>query len=225
MKKIFVFMICFCFMFNVSFALTTSSFSLDLPSDFYLVEERDNSGEYSNEKITITYRITENEPGEYYLDVEEIKENSSGTLGSLGLLLMGLDKDAKLVNVNNIKFLRSVYEDEDVKTITYLGTTAKKMTVIKFSGEELDENQVTNIMETVKLKGISGKVYEALLNLLIYGVGGFLIIGLPLLIKFLKLKKKNQEEAKQEFNNINDFQEENENLDTLESNVKNDWKI
>jgi len=236
-KKLGIFMLCFCLICNVSFALTTSSFSLDLPSDFYLIEEEKNSGEYSNGEITMRYSITvQDELGEFYKDVRGIKESANEPFGSLGLLLLGIDKDAEIVKLNGTEMLKSVYESEDdsYKSIVYLGTTATKMTRISFYGETLEEVQADNIMKTIKLKGMSSGVYEALMNLLVYGVIGFLVIGLPLLLKFLKARKKKQEDE-----NVNIMQDNNFNstelngnldgevqsVDSYESKIRDDWKL
>lgn len=221
MKKIFSIVLCVFFLSSTSaFALTTSSFSINLPSDFRVIIEDDESGEYSNGEINISYAIEKSEFGEFYLTPSEIKDELDNSWGGLAFLLLGFSNESEVVEINNKEFLKDIREYEEQKSINYLTTTGTKLTIIKFSGENIDENKVDSIMSTIKLKGLSSNAYSILFNVGVYGVIALVIIGLSILSKSKKAKKLDKQ---------NDIKDELETDGIVEDeytqNVKDEWKL
>lgn len=254
MRKIFGLIICgFILLENVTFALTNDVFSIDLPSDFTMIEQSEYSGEYSNGQMTISYIITEeNEVGKWYNDPKEIKDESMESFGYIGLSFLGFGRDSEVVRIGNRNFLKDVSEIkgseleafiellamyveketgektsvkdvlgkntyDDVKIIKYLGTTAKKMTIIKFAGEDLDEYQVDKIMNTIKLNGVSGRVYDIGIEVgvgILLG-GGFLgiIFGIVARVERKSKEKKVESDVLQEMLDLDNEIEIKEKMD------------
>lgn len=222
MKKIFVCFLCLCVCIlpSMSFALSTDSFSLDLPSDFRVISENDERGEYSNGEINISYAIEKSEFGEFYMEPREIKDELDSSWGGFAFLLLGFSDESEIVEINNKEFLKDTREYEEQKSINYLGTTATKLTIIKFSGENIDENKVDSIMSTIKLKGLSSNVYNVLFNVGFYGVIALVIIVLSILSKSRKAKKlEKQNDIKDELDLDGIIQDE------YTKNVKDEWNL
>lgn len=229
MKKFMVILVCCCFFLtSFSFALSTKAFTIDLPDEFELKSESEYSTVYSNGKMEISYTFEKSGFGEFFMDVTEMKDDYSK---SLLLAFMGFGSDAKVEKINGVNFLYDRYDSEYTSetSVNYLGTTANYLVSLSFSGENLDENLVSQIMDTIKLKGMSAGVYEGFMNI-IYLVVIVAIFGG---ISFLKKKAKAKKEAKLN-RESNDFAQENNPIqnqyETHYSNdpisqKKNDWNL
>ena len=102
----------------------------------------------------------------------------------------------------------------------YLGSTSQNLVTIMFMGEEVNENEVEEIMETVKLKGMSSGAFNFLFNILPY-----LIVGIVIVLAAAK-KKKN----KQTKNNNSSYTSSQDNMFVNDSNeagndIKDEWKL
>jgi len=229
MKKIMVIMLCCCFFLSsFSFALSTKAFSIDLPDEFELKSESEYSTVYSNGKMEISYTFEKSGFGEFFMDVEEMKDDYSK---SLLLAFMGFGTDAKVEKINGVNFLYDRYDSEYTSetSVNYLGTTANYLVSLSFSSENLDEDLVSQIMNTIKLKGMSGAVYEVFIN----GVYLLVIVAICGGIGFLKKKSKAKKEAKLN-KESNDFVQDNNPIQNQEktyysndpiSQKKNDWNL
>lgn len=229
MKKFMVIILCCCFFLSsFSFAVSTKAFSIDLPDEFYLESEDEYGTVYTNGKMEISYTFEKSGFGEYFADVTELQNDYTK---SLLLALMGFGPDSKVEKINGINFLQDRYDSEfsSETSINYMGTTATYLVSLSFSGENLDENLVSEIMDTIKLKGMSAGVYEVFMN----GIYLVVIVAIFGGISFLKKKSKAKKEAKLN-KESNDFIQENNNVENQQktyytndpiSQKKNDWNL
>ena len=155
MKKIVAIILCCCFFLtSFSFALSTKAFSIDLPDEFYLESEEENSAVYTNGKMKISYMFEESEFGEYFMDVTEMQDDYSKMFI---LALMGFGSDSKVEKINGVNFLtnKNDLDYTSETSMNYLGTTSSYLVKLSFSGENLDEQLVLDTISSIKLKGIS----------------------------------------------------------------------
>lgn len=137
-------------------------------------------------------------------DVSEIK--GSELEAFIELLAMYVEKETG--ERTTIKDVLEKNTYDDVKIIKYLGTTAKKMTIIKFAGENLDKYQVDKIMNTIKLNGVSGRVYDIGIEIgvaVLLG-GGFLgiVFGIVSRVERKSKEKKAEIDVLQQMQDLND---------------------
>lgn len=232
MKKLFASFLCVCFLLSTSLALTTDSFSIKLPDDFYVVEETEDSGIYTNGKMEVTYTIKQSEPGSFYKSVSEIKDEMDSPWSGLLFRLLGFSEDSQIIEINNKEFLKDIEEYDESKSINYLASTAKKLTVIKFSGENLDEAQVNSIISSIKLKGMSVATYDFLLNAGFYGVLIAIFVGIYMIKRFIiskaTAKKGNvEDEFEVESTQADLFNEKKSDDfgDDYQKSVEDEWKL
>jgi len=213
MKKIMVIFMCCCLsLFSLSFALENRYFSIDLPDEYLSIYEQDSGGLYSSEEMSILYTCEKPGSDEYFKDAKEMKKDLEKELG----------EEVEVEKINGVNFLRTEVSDEESEIIMYLGSTSQNLVTIMFMGENVNENEVEDIMETVKLKGMSSGAFNFLFNILPY-----LIVGIVVVVVSVVKKNKVQPKKGDSSNNYETNQSDMFGSDTNEpyNEIKDEWKL